>query len=162
MKFLFFAAAIILVFFPKALYAQDRVSVMDHAIASPFKILAKGYVATVDLERIKKNQIAHLNKINDEKFKKHFRKASLVLSTLPSEFKIKYGFKNSMTKGDVIEEIARLDKKDINQIIDDIPDVFIAFQFKQYLASLKEDIGQSNVVQKINEFWNKIISQAQK
>lgn len=161
MRFLLFIF-VILICSQNALYAQDRASVMDHAVAVTFKTLAKGYVATVDLEKIKKNQIAHLNKMNDEKFKKHFQKVSLVLKSLPSEFRIKYGLKDSMTKEDITEKISRLDKKDINQMIDDVPDAFIVFQFKQYLGSLKEDFEQSNVIQKIHEFWDKITPQAER
>ena len=161
MRFLFFIL-VIFVCSQNALYAQDRVSAIDHLTASTFKALAKGYVATVDLERIKKDQIARLNKMNDQKFKKHFQKVSLVLNSLPSELKIKYGFKDPMTKEDVVKEIGELDKKNLNQMIDDIPETFIIFQFRQYLAGLKEDFGQNNIVRKIHEFWDKITPQAER
>lgn len=162
--YLLFAGLII--FSPPAVStAQEtaqKLPVSDRLIASTLKTLARTYAAVIDLEKIKAAQIHHLEGMTPQKFKKHFNKIQSVVSSLPYQFKTQYGFKEEMTKEEVILEIKKLDKKKINQMIEDIPDSFIAFQFKQYLNDLKQDMGESNVVQKIHEFWQKTISRAEK
>ena len=160
MKYLLFL--IFFLFFTQNLLAQEHLSLADQLIASTFKTLAKAYAAGVDLEKIKKNQIVHLQGMKSEKFQKQFNKARSTLNTLPAEFKTKYGLKDRMTKEEVIQEISELDKKKINQMIEDIPDKFIVSQFKQYMAGLKQDVQESSAAQKIHEFWAKMTSKAQK
>ncbi len=134
----------------------------DRIIASTFKTLAKAYVATANLEKIKKTQIDHLRGMNNDKFQKRFHKIQSTLNPLPASFKTKYGLKDQMAKEEVIAEIEKLDKKQINQMIEETPDTFIALQFKNYLRDLKQDTKDSDWVKKIHEFWEKIVVKTEK
>ena len=140
----------------KAFSAQETLNPADRLIAASFKTLAKVYLTTVNFDRFKEDQIRHLEKMNEEKFQKHFKKVREVLKTIPLGIKQKYGFKDQMTRAQVIQRIDPLDKKTVYQMIDDIPESFIAFQFKQYLHDLKEDVKGSQILRKIQEFWSGI------
>lgn len=139
-----------------------KAGIGDKMIASTFKTLAKAYVATVNLEKVKKTQISHLEGMNDNKFQKRFQEIQSALAPLPTAFKTKYGLKEQMTKEEVIAQIDQLDKKWINQMIEETPDTFIALQFKNYLRDLKQDTQESDWVKKIHEFWEGIIPRSEK
>lgn len=153
---LLFFCLIFFLCFTEVLSAQENLSAVDRLIASTFKTLAKVYLTTVNFDKLKNEQIGLLEKMDEAKFQKRFRKVSLGLNTLPSEFKQKYGFKDQMTKAEVIQEIRQLDIKTVGQMIEKIPNEFIASQFKQYLSSINEDVRESQMLKKIQEFWSNI------
>lgn len=136
-------------------FAQDKARLEDKIIGGTFKSLAKAFVLVIDLEKLKKNNIEKLKKMDAQKFSKRYNKAYPVLKDLPTELKNTYGVSEGMSKERSIENIASLNKQRINQIIDSVPDAFIARQFKQYLREKKEELKNSNIAQQINKFWSK-------
>jgi len=143
--------------FQSFVFAEGKVSAEDRIAGSTFKTLAKAFVAITDVNKLKKNNIDRLNKMNEEKFKKRYAGVYQVIKDLPAELKVSYGITEAMTKEQVIKNIESLDKKKIYEMIDSIPDAIITNQFKQYLGEKKQEIQKSNLVEQINGFWNKIL-----
>ncbi len=138
-------------------FAEDRASAGDRIIGSTFKALAKAFVATADINRLKKNNIEKINKMNEEKFRKRYSGVYKIIKDLPVKLKVSYGITEAMSKGQAIRDIELLDKKKIYESIDSIPDTIIASQFKQYLSNKGHEIRKSSIVEQINNFWNKIM-----
>jgi len=141
-------------------FAQENISIEDRIIGSTFKVLAKGYVAITDINKLKENNIRRLNKMDEEKFQRHYVKTYPVIRDLPLSFKARYKISEHMTKQEVIQDIEELDKEKIYGIIDSLPDAFIANNFKQYLNKQRQKIQNSNIVGQINYCWDKIIKKA--
>jgi hypothetical protein len=139
------------------IFAEEKISVEDRIVGSTFKTLAKAFVAIVDINKLKKNNIDKLNKMNEEKFKKRYAGVYKIIKYLPAELKVSYGITEAMTKEKVIKNTESLDKKKIYEMIDSIPDAIIANQFKQNLSEKRQEIQNSNTVEQINKFWNKMI-----
>ncbi len=139
------------------IFADDKVSVGDKIIGSTFKTLARAFVVFVDINNLKKDNIDKLKKMNEEKFKHRYAGVYKAVKDLPVELKVSYGIIEGMTKEQAIKKIEPLDKKKIYEIIDSIPDVIIANQFKQYLSEKKQANTKSNTVEQINKFWNEMI-----
>ena len=146
--------------FQNCLFAEEKASAQDRIIGSTFKTLAKAFVATVDINKLKKNNIDKLNKMDEGKFKKHYVKVYGVIKDLPDNLKARYLVAEDFTKEEAIKDIKSLDKKKLYEIIDSIPDTIIAQQFRQYLAKQADRIQKSNLAQQINKLWNKIIGRA--
>jgi hypothetical protein len=144
-------------YFQSYLFAQEKVRIEDKIIGSMFKILAKTFVVTVDIDKLKKNNIEKLNKMDEEKFRRRYAKVYEVIKDLPPNFKVSYGITEHMSKEQVIKNIESFDKEKIYETIDSIPDKIIATQFKQYLSEKQQEIRKSNLVEQINKFWNKMI-----
>ena len=142
-------------------FAQDKISLEDKAIGLTFKILAKAFITTVDFNKFKKENIDKINKMDEEKFKKRYAKAYLVIKDLPSNIKNQYKIYESMDKKQAIINIGLLDKKKAYGIIDSIPDTLISEQFKLYLDKRKQKIQNSNVIQQVKKFWDKIMNKAE-
>lgn len=140
--------------------AEEKVSVTDRIIGSTFKALAKTFVATADINRLKKNNIDKLKKMENEKFKERYTKVYRVIKDLPPKLKVSYAITEDMTKEQAIRNIESFDKKKMYEMIDSIPDTIIAQQFRQYLSEKKQAIQKSNIVEQINKFWHKIIRKA--
>ncbi len=132
----------------------------DNVIGSTFKTLAKGFVAAVDINKFKAENIAQLNKLRQDKYKRKYARAYVRIKELPPEIKEKYGIVENMPREQLIKEIESLDKKKIYEAIDGIPNDIIAREFKGYLAEKKQEAGESNLVKQINDFWNMVLSKA--
>lgn len=137
--------------------AEERVSIEDKLVSSTLKVLAKAFVAIVDIDKLKKNNIDKLNKMDKDKFEKRYAKVYRVIEGLPYKLKVKYGVTGHMVKEIAIKNIASLDKKTIYEIIDLIPDRIIADQFKQYLHKEKAQTQNRSLIEQVNGFWDKMI-----
>jgi hypothetical protein len=158
-SFIIFTVILLLVtglYFQSYLFAQEKVNIEDMIIGSMFKILAKTFVVTVDIDKLKKNNIEKLNKMDEEKFKRRYAKVYEGIKDLPNELKVSYGITEHMPKEQVIKDIESFDKEKIYETIDSIPDKIIATQFKQYLSEKQQEMRKSNLVEQINKFWDKM------
>jgi len=129
-------------------------------IGSTFKALAKAFVVVVDLNKVKKSNIKKIQKMDNEKFKKRQAAIYDVLKDLPLELKEKYGIVEQMPKEQLVRIMNSLDKNKIYDMINDIPDYFIAYQFKKYIKEKGKDIENSSIVAEVNKFWNSMIKKA--
>lgn len=165
MKFIVVTVILILVIglsFQSCAFAKEKVSIGNMIIGSIFKGLAKAYVTMTDIDKLKKDNIDKLNKMDAEKFQRRYAKVYEVIKDLPSDLKVSYGVTEHMTKEQVIKNIESFDKEKINGTIDSIPDTIIVKQFKKYLSEKKQEIQKSNLAEQINKFWNKIIEKVNK
>lgn len=140
--------------------AAEKASLQDKIIGSTFKTLAKGFVAVMDINKFKKDNIAQINKLKPDKYKRKYAKVYEVIKELPSDLKNKYGIIEDMPREQLIKDIESLDKKNIYEAIDLIPDIIIAKEFKGYLNKKKQGVQESNLVKEINNFWNKVLAEA--
>lgn len=148
--------------FQGSVFAQEKVSLEDRLISSTFKTLAKTFVTAVDIKKLKKDNIAKLNKMDKEKFQKRYLKVYEVIKDLPFSLKVRYGVTRQMNKERAIKIVEALDKKKMYEIIDAVPDRVIANQFRQYLSEKKQKIEKSNLLEQINKLWYKMTEKAEK
>jgi hypothetical protein len=135
---------------------KENPGLEDRVIGSLFKTTAKVFISTVDIDTLKKQNIEKLNKMDTEKFRKQYTRVYGVIKELPF-LETRYGITENTTKDEVIKEIQALNKKQIYEIIDVVPDTVIVSQFRQYLNGKKQKILESNVFIQVNQVWNKII-----
>ena len=114
-------------------FALEEISLQDKAIGSTFKTLAKGFVAVMNIDKFKNDNISKINKLSPDKYKRKYAKVYEVIKELPPELKIKYGIISDMPKELLINRIESLDKKKIYEAIDLIPNNIIAKEFKSIL-----------------------------
>lgn len=144
------------------IFAQEKVSVEDKIIGSTFKSLAKAYVATADMEKLKKENIAKINKMDEEKFNRRYAKVYNAVKDLPENLKKEYKITEDKSREQAIKDIQSLDKKQIYKALDAVPDTIIANNFKRYLNEKKEELQKTNLAQQINKVWDKITQKAKK
>lgn len=149
--------AIGLSFHSRAFAAEDT-SLQDNVIGSTFKTLAKGFVAVMDVDKFKKNNIVQLNKLRPDKYKRKYAKVYQIIRELPPELKIEYGIVEDMPREQLVREIELLDKKKIYEAINAIPNAIIGREFRLYLDGQKQEIRESSLVKQVNEFWNKVLA----
>ena len=165
MKFIIVTLILILIIglsFQSCAFAKEKVSIEDMIIGSIFKGLAKAYVTMADIDKLKKDNIDKLNKMDAEKFQRRYAKVYEVIKDLPPDLKVSYGVTEHLTKEQVIKNIESFDREKINETIDSIPDAIIVKQYKKYLSEKKQEIRNSNLAGQINKFWNKIIEKINK
>lgn len=134
----------------------DKTDFTDNLIGSTFKTLAKAFVATADINKLKEDNIKKLEEMDDKTFSEHYLEIYDIIKTRPA-LTVDYGLPEGMTRLEAIEKIRALDKKELYQAIDAIPNSLIAAQFRAYLNEKKEAIQQSNLVRQIQQFWDKMI-----
>lgn len=141
-------------------FAQEKVAMEDKIIASTFKALAKVFVAIADINKLRKDNIDKLNKMDKEKFQERYVKVYQVIKDLPPKLKMSFSITKGMTKDQVIGNTESIDKKKLYAIIDSLPDAFIAKHFKRYLNEKKQALQKNNIPEQINKFWNKILQKS--
>jgi hypothetical protein len=144
----------LLVVFPSNSYAQPRL--YDFVVGGTIKNLAKIYVKTSNLPKLKDKYITKIMNMRDDKFRKYFMKFFVVYKQLPSDLQQTYVFTESTTKSDAIDLIHRVNKRDLIMIINKIPSEFIVKQTKNYSQPPKDQIPNSA---QVNEtfLWRRII-----
>lgn len=142
--------------FQSHLFAAQKINAVDKIVGSTFKTLAKAFVAASDINALKKNNIAKINKMTEEKFRKRYDKVYAVLKGFPDKLKADYGINQAMTKEQAIKSIELLDKDKAYTAIDFIPDEIIAAEFKRYLVVKGGQIQKSSLIKQINNLWRKI------
>ncbi len=150
-------ACIIGLSFQSCAFAQEEVKVEDKIIGSIFKGLAKLYVASADLNQLKKDHIDKLNELDLEKFQNRYAKIYAVIKDWPPALKSNYRVTEHMTREQAIETIESVDKKKIYEMIDAVPDTVISKKFKNYLSQEKQEMQESGLAEQIKKFWNKML-----
>lgn len=148
--------------FQGIILAEAQNSIEDKIIAATFKGIAKAYITVVDLKQFKKEKIAMLQTMEEDKFRKRYAKTYVVMSELPKELKSAYGINENMNKEQAIKKINSLDKKKIYGIIDGVPDGLIAKYFKEYLARRKQSLNSADIVGQVKDFWDRAIGSNKK
>lgn len=128
-------------------------------IGSTFKTLAKAFIAAADIEKIKKNNAEKLKKMDEARFRKRYEKVYNIIKDCASLTE-GYGLGKDLTKQQAIDKINSLDKKKACKIVDSIPNLLIANQFKLYLNEKKQEIEKSNLVLQVQRLWDKITAGA--
>jgi hypothetical protein len=145
--------SVVLFILPTAAFATETEKISERIIGATFKALAKGFVATQDIQRIKQNNIKKIRNMPEEKFRLRYARVFSVVKDLPLDLRLKYNINAQMTKAQAVQNISSLDKPKVYKAIDSIPDKFITHQFRAYLVAKKQDIANSNVIQQIKKFW---------
>ncbi|MFH0790564.1 MAG: hypothetical protein V2A64_02935 [Candidatus Omnitrophota bacterium] len=156
---LFLLLLLVFCFF-RPVFAQEKLSIEDIVISSTFKSLAKGFILVSNINSLKKNNIARLNKMDGKKFNKQYAKVYNTLKDLPVRLKAAYKITEHMTKEEAVKNIESMDKKKMSKIIDSIPDKVIVSNFKRYISETKQKIQQNNIIEQIDNLWNKVIKQS--
>ena len=150
----------ILLFLPGKICAENVADPGDYAIAGTIKTLAKIFVQTMGLEKFKARQIKALSKMKEAKFQKRYTEIYNVLKDLPPELLTHYGITEHMTKQEAIKEIRHIDKSDLVEIIDKIPDQVIVKHVKSYLQQKAYQLKDKTFLQQIDSLWKKFIQKA--
>jgi len=128
----------------------------DRIIGSSFKILAKGFITAMNVDKVKASGVKKINKMSQNKFESKYAKIYAIIKDLPEPLVNSLGFTEKMTKEKAILSINSLDKKKMLELVNQIPDKFIADKFRGYLTEQKHNIAKINIGGQIREFWAKI------
>lgn len=146
------------IFFHSAAFAESRTSAEYKLIGATFKALAKAFIAVSDIDKLKMDNIAKIETMDDAKFRKEYAKFYAVMWDLPPSIKTEYKISENMSTEQVVKLVSALDKKKSYELIDSMQDATIANEFKKYLRENKEDMQKLNLMQQINNLWQKIRS----
>jgi hypothetical protein len=139
------------------IFAEEKENREDWLIGTTFKTLAKAYVAIANIPSLKKINIDKLNAMSDEKFNEKYSKIYEALRDLPEELKSGFGITAHMTKQQALNTYESLSRKKMYELIDSVPDAFIAREFRKYLSKEKQDVQKSSIIEQVTRFWSKIV-----
>lgn len=122
---------------------EEKTNIDDRFISTTIKLMAKAYIATVDLEGIKKKQIEKIMHMEEKDFKARLGKFCGELRGTPIEGI--YGISGASTREYVISVIKRLEKKDITRIVDSISDKLAADKVKEYFTSRQKTYSSNSL-----------------
>ncbi|MDP2905269.1 MAG: hypothetical protein Q8O22_03070, partial [Candidatus Omnitrophota bacterium] len=112
--------------FPYYLHAAIEPAVDEKIISAVLKNLARAFTATADIEKIKRENIAKIERMDEEKFRKRSTNVCNAIREMSGFMREKYGVTPGMTKEQAVRAVQSLDKKKIYEIIDAAPDAMPA------------------------------------
>ena len=151
--------------FQDSVFAQEKVSGEDKMIGATFKGLAKAYITVTDIDKLKKDKIDELNKMDTEKFQKRYARIYVIIKDWPSALKSKYNITEDMPKDQAIKNLESLNRGAIYEMIDSTPDTIIAERYRQYLAEEKQaapGTQKTGLAEQVTMVWNKILERFNK
>ena len=138
--------------------AAEKVAVQDRVVGGTFKTMAKAYIAAADIGPLKENNIKRIESMREDWFKQKYAEVYQVIGELPPEVRAKYRVKDGMTKREAIALIRSLDKKDMYEIIDKVPDPAIARQVNARFSS-KEGGDKEGLMERVGAIWQKVVAE---
>ena len=147
------------------LAAEKGPDAQDRVIAYSFRVLAKGFVAATDLEKLKKGMIARIEKMDDAYFNARYLDIYEHVYEQPA-FTKAYGLHAGLTKSEAIAQISTFDKPKAYSLIDAVPDIVITNEFKRYVWKKSETMPKGSspdsfvqlMTRMINDFKHKYLS----
>ncbi len=127
----------------------------ERVIGSTIKNLAKAYILVADIDKLKKSNVAKLEKMTDAQFYQRYFRVYEIIRDLPQETKSLYGVNEQMTRLDVIAKVSAWDKDTIRGFITAIPDKVITDHFKNYLKRKRIALQKSSLAQQAQAFWER-------
>ncbi len=135
---------------------KESINIDDRFISTSIKLMLKSYILTADLKEIKKAHIERLKNMKEESFKEELNRFCNELKGSPLEGI--YGISINSTREEVISVIDRLDKKEINKIVNSLPDKLIADRIKNYFSSRhKMYSNKKDFLKNLKEAWEDLI-----
>jgi hypothetical protein len=145
---------LIVLFFVFPANAHADGNLYDLVVGGAIKNLAKIYVATSNLPRLKAKYTNKLEHMREDKFEKNYRKFYVVYEHLPPSVKKDFDFKPNTSRAELIQAINRVTRHDLIVTINKIPSQMITRQAKSY-AKPKQITGQPRVDEKF--LWHRIV-----
>lgn len=137
-------------------FAAENASVETKVIGATFKTLAKAYVATADIEKLKVKKVQRIESMNEEWFDEKYAEVYLDIRQMPPAIPKKYGVTERMTKSQAIRIIRSLDKKKLYEIIDNLPDAVITEKFNEQFRG-DGTAEHVSLQDKIARAWDKFL-----
>lgn len=139
-------------------FGQEEPRMEDRLISSTFKTLGKTFVLMSDIKKLKKDNIAKLSNMDDDKFRMRYAKVYEIVKALPDNLRSRYKISEDMPKEQAIRDIRSLDKDKLYQIIDSVPDKIIADQFRLRLRYRKQNGQKESLITQIYKYWNELMN----
>ncbi len=134
----------------------DAQKAKELLVGQTVKVFAKGYIAVTDIDKVRQTNIAKLQKMDDQEFKRKYAAVYRDMNGLSPETKAAYGIDDKMDRSTTITKIRSATKDDLYTIIDSIPNAFITKHFEAYMTEKGLDLQQSLSTREIKRFWKNI------
>lgn len=118
------------------------------------KFMAKAYVMSADLNKYKTKYVKQINELSDEEFKQNYALAYSYIK----QSNYKMGFKQNMSKKQLIDAINSLTKEKLAKMIEEVDTKYIEHEIKKQLA-LNNKSGNKFDMKSITDTWNEIRKQ---
>jgi len=139
------------------LYSDKLNAKKINFIGMGFKSLAKSFILCNDLGKLKSKYIVKLKSMNQEKFKMRYLKIYNVLKELPLEVREKNGINADMTKEQVIAKLGKLNKRELYDIVDEVPNELIYRLFERFGNKYNLSSSKYGLDERISRLWDKIV-----
>jgi hypothetical protein len=150
------------VFFAVAAFAGEESTWLgDKMIASSVRVMAKTYVRTTNLKKLKRTHIERIKQQDDDTFHTYYTHTLDVIKNSP-RLKGEFALDENMSRQQAMERLQKIDKDTLCRIIDAVPDSVIAVRFRAYTASRNDELKGKDVTQRIETGWKSIQQRLEK
>jgi hypothetical protein len=140
---------------------EEKTGFGDRVISSSIKLMAKTYVMTTDLEKLKRKHITQMRQMDDEEFYVRYANTLGVIDESAPLRKI-CGIGGNLDRAGWEKLVAGLDKNKLYKMIDAVPDEVIAARFRRFMARRMEAMKNMDLTKRIQYAWNSLVGRIEK
>lgn len=141
--------------------AAEKASFNDKVVSSTVKLMAKTYVMTTDLEKLKRKHTAQIKSMDDETFSVMYANSLGVIYESP-RMKEKFNVPEDMDREEAVKFIQGLDKNKLCGMIDAVPDSVIAARFRRFMARRMDAMKGMDLTKRVQYAWNSLVGRIEK
>lgn len=131
----------------------EKPGFQETVIGSSFKLMAKTYVLTTDLEKLKKKHITQIQSSGEDEFRFIYAKTLGVIAESP-RLKSDFGLDAYMDRDGAVDKLKGLNKDRLCRMIDAVPDSVIASRVASFMARRVDEMKGMDLTQRISHVWN--------
>lgn len=119
-------------------------------IGGTFRAFANAYIETYDIEKAREHALAKVQAMTDAQFARFYPRVGLFIQDLPPGIKKKYKLV-PMSRQRAIALIKTLQKKDLQEMVNSIPDSTVSMEFDRRVQRLGQKIDPGDFLVQVAE-----------
>ncbi len=131
---------------------RTKTAANEKMVGRTIKILAKTYVRTINLARLKQTHIQRIQGLDDEEYRKTYAYTLALIAESP-RLKQEFGLSEEMGRLEAIARLERIDKRTLYRMIDAVPDHVIFKRFSAYMSRSNDELKEGDITKRIEVGW---------
>ncbi len=140
---------------------QEKTPFDDRMIGSSVKLMAKAYILTADIEKLKKHHAARIRGMDDDSFRVQYANTLGVIEESPG-LRERFGLGAYMDREAMVATVEGLNKDKLYKMIDAVPDKVISSRFKRFMARRGDQMRGMDVPARVQYAWRSLVGRIEK
>jgi len=139
----------------------EKESFGEAAVGTTLKVMAKAYVTTMDLKKLKKRHTERIEKMDEQSFQAAYNNTLTIVRYSP-KLRSDFGLADDLGREEALERLRKLDKKTLCRMIDAVPDKVLIAKFKAFSSRHSDELAGKDTAAQLQAGWKSFTTRLEK